>query len=280
MCQLSGEIVAQLCVSDRGSAPASLAMSTATFHQLQDARLYALLHRGNPGDAQFYVRRCRGARHALELGVGAGRIAGALASAGVPVTGIDNHAGLLELAKRDLVETGAAKFQLVLTDMRSFELGAKFDRIVIPYSGLFCLLDAASVQACLTRCRQHLMPNGRLLFDVYEADSFHADCEPDAFDESEREHVVDLADDETRLSVFERSTWNKATQRLEMTYEYFDEQGRLLHSSLVRHRYWLLDQFAPTLAEAGLCIENLHGGFAGEPPSLDAEVIAVEAKLA
>jgi len=255
-------------------------MSTASFHQLRDARLYQLLHRGNPGDVEFYVRCCRGARRVLELGVGSGRIAGPLVRAGVAVTGIDHHVGLLELAQRDIAETGAARFQGVLGDMRSFELGVRFDRVVVPYSGLFCLLDAASVQACLTCCRQHLTPGGHLAFDVYEADSFHAGCEPEAFDESEREHVVDLVDGETSLSVFERSTWDKLAQRLDMTYEYVDEQGQVVHSSLVRHRYWLLDQFAPALADAGFVIESLHGGFAGEPAGPDAEVIAVEAKLA
>lgn len=256
-------------------------MPTATFHQLRDARLYALLHRGNPGDVEFYLRRCRGARHVLELGVGFGRIAGPLARAGMSVTGIDNHAGLLELAAAALAEPAdAVEFQALLADMCSFELSAQFDRIVIPYSGLFCLLDAANVQACLTHCREHLRPGGRLLFDVYEAASFHDGCEPEAFDASEREHVVDVTDGEVFLSVFESSTWDKSAQRLDMTYEYVDEQRQVVHSCLVRHRYWLLDQFPPTLAKAGFALETLEGGFEGEPPGPDAEVIVVEAKLA
>lgn len=250
----------------------------ATLHQLRDARLYALLHRGNPGDVDFYLRRCRGVRHVLELGVGAGRVAGPLVCSGVPVTGVDTHAGLLELARRDIGEMNGTGFRGVAVDMRSFELDLQFDRIVIPYSGLFCLLDAADVQSCLSRCRQHLTLGGRLVFDVYEADSFHAACDPDAFDASEREHVVDVMDGETRLSVFEHSTWDKSAQRLDMTYEYLDAQGQVVHASCVRHRYWLLDQFAPTLAEAGLAIETLHGGFAGQPPGPDADVIVVEAR--
>lgn len=254
-------------------------MQSATFDERRDARLYALLHRGNAGDVEFYVRRCARARQVLELGVGFGRIAAALVRAGVSVTGIDNHAGLLEAAVRDVAgQSTAATFQAQLADMRSFELGAKFDRILIPYSGLFCLLDAAGVQACLTRCRRHLAPGGCLLFDVYEADGFHEACEPSDFDESTREHVVDVMDGEVCLSVFEVSRWDKSAQRLDMTYSYVDEQGELRHSSLVRHRYWLLDQFGPTLLEAGFALEALHGGFDGEPPGPDAAVIAVEAR--
>lgn len=217
----------------------------------------------------------------LELGVGFGRIAGSLVRSGVSVTGIDNHPGLLELAVRGIPQRAlAASFQALLADMRNFELRARFDRIVIPYSGLFCLLDSASVQACLRRCREHLAPDGRLLFDVYEADSFHEAYEPEAFDESEREHVVDVTDGAVRLRVFEISSWDKPAQRLDMIYEYVDQQGQLIHSSLVRHRYWLLAEFAPILAEAGFELEFVHGGFEGEPAGPDAEVIAVEARLA
>lgn len=256
-------------------------MTLATPHDLRDARLYALLHRGNTGDVEFYLRKCEQARRVLELGVGFGRVAAPLVRAGVPVTGLDNHAGLLELAARELgADSGAAQFEAHAADMRSFELSAKFDRILVPYSGLFCLLDAAAVQACLTRCREHLTLGGRLLFDVYEADSFHVACEPGDFDESAREPVVDVVDGATRLSVFETSRWDKPVQRLDISYEYVDEHGRVMHTSLVRQRYWLLDQFAPTLAEAGFAIEAIHGGFAGEPPGPDAEVIVVEAKLA
>jgi len=244
-----------------------------------DARLYALLHRGNAGDVEFYMQNCRNAGEVLELGVGFGRVASQLVAAGIPVTGVDTHAGLLALAVLHAsAYPDAARFDAHLGDMRSFELGRKFDRIVIPYSGLFCLLDAAGVQACLTRCREHLTPAGRLLFDVYEADSFHEACEPHDFDEAEREPVVELMDGAVRMVVFEHSTWDKPAQRLEISYEYFDARQKLVHTSVVRQRYWLLRQFAPILSEAGLCVERLHGGFADEPPGPDAAVIVVEAR--
>lgn len=257
--------------------PASLPPNTR--RDTHDARLYALLHRGNAGDVEFYLEECRNARAVLELGVGFGRVASRLVAAGIPVTGVDNHAGLLALAVAHASgQAGAARFDAELCDMRSFELGRKFDRILIPYSGLFCLLDAAGVQACLTRCREHLTPEGRLLFDVYESDSFHDTCEPDDFDETEREPVVELMDGAVRMAVFEHSSWDKPVQRLDITYEYFDAHRKLVHTSVVRQRYWLLRQFAPTLAEAGFELESLRGGFASEPPGPDAAVIVAAAR--
>jgi hypothetical protein len=251
----------------------------ATSRDTRDARLYSLLHRGNDGDVEFYLQQCRNAHEVLELGVGFGRVASRLVAAGIPVTGLDNHAGLLALAVAEVAGlAAAARFEARFGDMRSFELGRKFDRIVIPYSGLFCLLDAAGVHACLTRCREHLTPEGRLLFDVYESDSFHDTCEPNDFDEVEREPVVELTDGAVRLAVFEHSSWDKTAQRLDITYEYFDRHRKLAHTCVVRQRYWVLQQFAPTLAEAGFQLESLRGGFANEPPGPDAAVIVVAAR--
>ena len=39
-----------------------------------DRRLYASVHRGNPGDVGFYERLCAEARTVLELGCGYGRV--------------------------------------------------------------------------------------------------------------------------------------------------------------------------------------------------------------
>jgi SAM-dependent methyltransferase len=53
------------------------------------ARLYALVHRGNAGDVDFYVRACAGAARVLELGCGTGRVLRAVAEVAGHVTGLD-----------------------------------------------------------------------------------------------------------------------------------------------------------------------------------------------
>src|SRR5262249_4327605 len=56
-----------------------------------EAELYALTHRGNPGDTQFYARQCAGVGSVLELGTGYGRLLPALLGAARAVTGLDRE---------------------------------------------------------------------------------------------------------------------------------------------------------------------------------------------
>lgn len=240
---------------------------------------YALLHRGNPGDVEFYVGRCAGTEHVLELGVGYGRVASALVAAGWQVTGIDVDPGLLELARASIADLGFAhRFRAYQQDMRSFRLDARYGRILIPYSGLYCLLDEGSVLECLGRCREHLAPGGRVVLDVYEADSFHEAYSPEDFDETLREPVVDVVANGQSFSVFERSHWFKQEQRLDIHYEYRDQDQRVVHTSTIRHRYLLQAQLERLLETAGFTLRAIHGGFAGEPTGYDADVVVVEAE--
>ena len=63
------------------------------------AELYALTHRGNRGDLEFYQRTCRGARSVLELGSGYGRVLTALAGAKRRVVGLERDREFLALAR-------------------------------------------------------------------------------------------------------------------------------------------------------------------------------------
>ena len=61
------------------------------------AELYALTHRGNRGDLEFYRRTCRGARSVLELGSGYGRVLTVLANAERRVVGLERDPQFLAL---------------------------------------------------------------------------------------------------------------------------------------------------------------------------------------
>lgn len=248
--------------------------------QERDAELYSLLHRGNSGDVEFYLQFCRGARRVLELGSGYGRVAVPLAVAGHHVTGLELHPGLLDMAREYARrEQVTERFRGLLQDMRSFELPEPFDRIIIPYSGLFCLLGEGDVEACLRRCRQHLAPGGRLAFDVYEADSFHTECTPEDVDETELEPVVAITHRSSPLMVFERSSWDKPRQRLHVAYEFHDQRGVIVHRSTIVQRYRLVSQLQRSLRGAGFASTSVHGGFQGEPVSGLADAVVFHAQI-
>lgn len=93
----------------------------------------------------------------LELGVGAGRVAAALARAGHVVVGIDLHRDALPAA-----DSGALR---VVADMAAFAFNSRFDLVVIADNTL-ALLDDTCRRDCLRSVASHLAPTGLLAFEV------------------------------------------------------------------------------------------------------------------
>jgi SAM-dependent methyltransferase len=259
--------------------------------------LYAKLHRGNPGDLAFYRERCRGAGTILELGCGYGRVLEALCNEDrALVVGLDMHRGLLDLARERLSNTATGAAKLVRGDMRRFAFGRKFDRILIPYSAIYCLLSIAELRACLSNVVDHLNSDGLLVFDAYCADAFHRN-DPDKSEEPDTDGVpsegseagdeADEADEVARLDyqgtiyhVVERSDWSREKQRLDVVYLHEPRSGGASIATRLEHRYLLSDQIEPLLEAAGLRLVSLAGDYAGSRISAASEMIVVTARLA
>jgi SAM-dependent methyltransferase len=234
--------------------------------------LYAAVHRGNPGDVDYYRRVCAGVRTVLELGCGWGRIANAVAADGCEVVGLEREGSL-----RALGAGGAA--QLVAGDMRSFDLGRIFDRVIIPYNGIYCLLDEASVRACLQCARAHLAPEGLLVFDGYAGDAFHDD--PDATPGWDAlEPVARVTALGATWEVHEQSRWDRAGQRIDARYVHVPVDGGDAVEAVIPQRYLLSGQVPNVLAEAGLRLVALQGGFdqSAFDPEQSGMLIAVAAR--
>lgn len=238
-----------------------------------DARLYALLHRGSPGDVDFYVRHAAGS--VLELGAGFGRVTIALAEAeGVDsVVGLDVEPTLLERTPEH------AKIETRVADMRDFRLQRRFDRIYAPHGSVWCLLSEDDVRGCFRCVREHLAPGGRFVFDAWAADEMHAEADPEDVDEDHLDLVAEVVDDERPLDVLERSTWDRAAQRLDVTYLYVAEDGEVVAEGLIRQRYLLAPQIERLLEEAGMKVERMLGDFDGRPFAPTEDRIVVEASL-
>jgi SAM-dependent methyltransferase len=235
-----------------------------------DAELYALLHCGNPGDIEFYLAGCAGVAEVLELGCGSGRVLAALATAGHNVVGVDLHEGLLERAARRIADLPSAT--LLRGDITELDLGRRFDRVIIPYNTLYCLLDDAAVAAALSGARRHLSPGGQLLLDVYAADP----VEPgEAVDEQAfctPQHIVTLAGTAATIDVFERSRENAAEQRLDVTYTYViraDDGEVTAPEYTLPQRYLFEPQLRQHLYDAGFEVLRFEGDFCGSPFALE-----------
>ncbi len=249
-----------------------------------EAELYSLLHAGNPGDIEHYARVCAGAERVLELGSGAGRIALHLASLGHQVTGLELDDGLLErsrAAASRLPPQERERIELVKGDMRAFSLERRFDRVLIPYNGLYCLGGVSGALRCFETARAHLAPGGQLWLDVYSADAFHAEApEDDALEPApdDDDPVAELTWGGQRLAAWEHSTWHRDSQRLDVRYELRTEDGRLIAEPRLQHHYLLATEVVLLLDEAGFEITNAGGGFSGEPFDDDAAFLVLCAR--
>jgi SAM-dependent methyltransferase len=229
-----------------------------------EAELYALTHRGHPGDAAFYAKACASARSVLELGVGYGRLICGLAAAHRRLVGLDREPALLRLARARARREGvpAATVRWVLGDMQSFSLGETFDRIILPYSGLYCLPGRRGRARCFERVRAHLAPEGEFYFDVWSSEAFESRSQehPDAF-RDDVAPVVTFQHRDQLWDVFERSRWRRARRRLDVTYHYASRSRDVRKESHVSHSYATRAELEASLAAAGMQVAQIWGNF-------------------
>lgn len=245
------------------------------------ARFYAAVHDGTPGDVEFYQRRCASVRSIVELGCGDARVLASLAGDRRTLVGVDIDASQLELAAARARACGAS-LELVEADMRELDSsmlgGRRFDRVIIPHGGIYCLLDAAALAASLRRAAALLADGGLLLLDAWAADDFHVEAEPEDQDPSWLERVKTIELDGERYEVLERSSWDKPNQRLDVTYIHVRVGSEDAIEGLLQQRYVLADELCAALEQAGLDLVELAGDFEGGPYDADSRVLVVTAR--
>ena len=248
----------------------------------ESAALYDAVHDGTPGDVEHYLRLARGASSVLELGCGSGRVLVPLAAAGLDATGIELDAGMIEAARARAASENV-RVTLIEEDMASFQLEdarARYDRVIVPFSGLYCLLTPERLASCLRAARAHLAPGGLFAFDAYVADEFHEETRPEDYPDDLLEPVAEIEHAGETLRVLEKSRWDRERQRVDATYVYVAADGSVRHVYTIGHRYLLRPEVEPTLARAGLSLVSLHGDFAGGPYDPSGGSLVVVARAA
>jgi len=90
----------------------------------------------------------------LYLGIGAGRLAVPLATAGIPLVGVDSHPGMLERLRQRLPNT-----ELIQSRIEDLDLGRRFSLVMVPSN----LLETV---ARLRHAAAHLAPAGLLAAEL------------------------------------------------------------------------------------------------------------------
>ncbi|MCA9598201.1 MAG: class I SAM-dependent methyltransferase [Myxococcales bacterium] len=234
--------------------------------------LYDAIHRGTPGDVEFYRRVCHDADSVLELGCGTGRVLSQLDDDGRRLVGVDVNTEALARAREV-----APSARLVAADMRELALGEKFARVIAPFNALYCLRDTAELARTLTRVAEHLEPGGTFAADVWTADEFHAEADPGDPEADELDFLVEVDLAGRLYQVFEASRWERDDQRLETRYLYRGE-GDERETRLV-HRYFLMPEIDRCLRAAGFRVRAFSGGFDGREWQASEELTVIEACL-
>lgn len=237
------------------------------------ADLYSPLHRGNEGDETFYRAVCAGAERVLELGCGSGRILAVLAHQVTELHGVDSSEEALAIARKDL----PASVVLHRADMETFDVGGGFDRVLIPFNGIYCLPDLASVRRTFVRVEKALAPGGLLVFDGYAGDSIHDDDSfADGFDEEDE--IATIIARGRHWRVRERSEYERSHQRFTVHYRYLSEDDGEEILATIRHRYLRLEEALEALKSADLEPVVVHGDFDQRVYDSDSDYMIITAR--
>jgi SAM-dependent methyltransferase len=238
---------------------------------------------GSPveGDVEFYAdlaRRSGGP--VLDVGCGTGRIAVALAEAGVEVVGLDLSAPMLRIAERKragLPADVARRLTFVRADMTHFTLEQTFPLIVTPSRSFQFMRTSAAQRSALASMRRHLRPDGALVLDLF--DPRLEWCVPgSAANEPRRSGIIrnPVSGLDVRVEVIERMP-DPMRQLIDEVWRYteLDEsggEGRTATERLVLR--WTLRSEVRHLAELeGFAIEAEYGDFRGGLPAYGREQV-------
>ena len=154
-------------------------------------------------------------------------------------------------------------------DMRDFSLGQQFDRVIIPFNGLYCLCTEEEQRVCLSQARKHLKPGGALIFDIYAADEFHeeqlvskTDRQAD-YDEWGLIAAIDVRSNS--YDVWERSCHDVQAQTLNAEYRFLrSDDQQVVATSSIPQRYLRYSEIEPLLQSAGLRVHRIAHEFSPE----------------
>ncbi|HSC86981.1 MAG TPA: class I SAM-dependent methyltransferase [Polyangiaceae bacterium] len=242
---------------------------------LDAGELYRLLHDGTPGDVEFYLRVCQDSESVLELGAGWGRLAIPLARQGQRVVAVDRDGEHLSRASKLWREEAGASDRLVVhqADLLELDLTERFDRVLLPYNVLYALGGEANVTRAFRVALRHLSPDGEIWFDVYGMDGFDAEARDGSApgSDDDRDLVAQPLWNGSPLDVYERTSFDPSTRRLDVEYE-AESNGQPLLRTRLTHHYLLTSQLEACLAAAGLELAVAWGGFDGGALDEDAEL--------
>ena len=193
-------------------------------------------------DIPFYVELAREAEGPLvELAVGSGRVAVPVAQAtGRPVVGVDSSPAMLEQARSRAAEAGV-ELDLRQGDMRDFAIDQPAALIYCPFRALLHLPTWADRRRTFERVAASLRPSGRFAWNAFAFDPRVAVRLDGQHQDEPVPHTIRYAVGDNRIDI-------------------------TLDDGAKTSLWWATkNEWLGLLDVAGLELQALYGGFAGEP---------------
>ena len=244
-------------------------------------RVYAYLDY----DLPFYLEQAKASGGpVLELGCGTGRVALAIADAGIDVVGVDISPRMIERAKAKAEAAGtAARTRFAVGDMADPEAveaiaksaeqdsrqpnSGEFGMVCFPFRSFQSMLTVEDQREALENAVSHLRPGGLLALDVVSPDMEQL---ADRRDEAVAFHVRDVEQsDGSTIVVWGQNMWNAVEQvnSARLIIEELDATG-LMVRRLYRDfdlRYVFRWEMQHLLELSGFTVEAVYGDFEGGP---------------
>jgi SAM-dependent methyltransferase len=187
---------------------------------------------------------------ALELGIGTGRVAIPLATAGVEVHGLDASPAMVEQMR---AKPGGDAIPVTIGDMADVPVAGEFALVFVVFNTFFQLYSQESQLRCFANVAQHLQPGGRFVIHAFVPDTSRVEA-------GEHLAVKEASLDRVRLDA---SVFDALEQRLDTTQVRITETGiRLVHAKL---RFAWPPELDLMARLAGLTLEHRWASFAKQP---------------
>ncbi len=192
--------------------------------------------------------------HVLDLCCGQGRHSIALAKTGLDVTGVDLSAEMLDIARSEAADAGLA-LTLCQADMRQLpdDFENQFDAVINMFSSFGYLESEDDDQQVLHQIAKSLKPGGKLLMDLLNREWVIINNEEFDWHQHEDGRVV-----------LERRVLSLEKSMNHLTYTEILRDGTRRVMSDLQMRLYTLTEMIKMLANAGLTLQNVYGGFRGE----------------
>jgi hypothetical protein len=215
------------------------------------AQEFGAVMRGDEEDAVAFLAELAGPGPALELAIGAGRIALPLAARGIRVDGVDISQAMIDKLRS---QPGGDRLDVTIGSMVDVTVSGSYRLIYVVWNSLFNVLTQDDQVRCFENVAAHLDDDGSFVVEA-GSPAFLYRLQNDQYVEAEAIEV-----DNVRLDLLRH---DEATQMLDESHVSISRDGVRLNPVVQRYAWPAeLDLMARI---AGLRIKERWGGWMREP---------------